>query len=636
MQDNFMMNKRIFILMNLVLLFGVVVAARFTYIFVFDYDNIYSKALSLWSRSIPIQAQRGYIYDRNGDLIVGNEIAPTVAVIPSQISDVDGTAYFLADILDAEIDSIKEHLTNSVSIEMLKPEGQKLTDEQAEEIIKADYDGVYIVGDTERSYAYGSTLSQVLGFTGIDNQGIAGIEYIYDDYLLGINGSNNIYTDAKGNEMSGVSDEYSNPTRGFDIQLTIDLGVQLSMERILDEAAAKYNPDSMMAMAMDVNTGEILSMVSYPSYDPSNYQDYDQETYNRNLPIWSSFEPGSTFKIVTYAAGLEEGVFELEEGFYDAGYTMVEGVRINDWKDGGHGQQTFLEVIQNSCNMGFIEIGQRLGVDSLFDYIDAFGFGETTGVDLLGESSGIVFDKSVVGPVELATSAFGQGNSVTPIQLVNAASAAVNGGYLLTPYILDSVLTSTGETIYENSTEVKRQVISTETSETMRYALENVVANGTGRGAYVEGYRIGGKTGTAQKVGEDGQYMDDEYIVSFLGISDMENPDVAVYVALDNPKNTIQYGGVVAAPIVGDIFAEILPILEENRDYESQIDKDYRYWIDTFYYEVPDLIGVDIQAIEPTPFYEVEILGDGDEVVFQIPSAGERIPEGGKVIVYTN
>ncbi len=378
-------------------------------------------------------------------------------------------------------------------------------------------------------------------------------------------------------------------------------------------------------------------MAQYPSFDPVNYQDYSQEVYNRNLPIWKSYEPGSVFKIVTYAAGLEEGKFTFEDRFYDPGYTIVDGARIKDWKPGGHGDESMLEVIMNSCNPGFIEIGQRLGKEKLFEYIDNFGFGQKTGIDLLGESTGIVFDLENVGPVELATSSFGQGNSTTPIQLVQAASAAVNGGNLMKPYIVKSIgLNSINEiTSFEPS--VVRRVISQETSSKMRYALEMVSAKGTGRGAYIDGYRVGGKTGTAQKVGSDGQYMDNNYILSFLGMAPMNNPEVAVYAAIDNPKNTIQFGGVVAAPIVKGVLENILPILGVEKQTDDQIDLDYRWYIDTRYVAVDSFIGKDVSGIKSYnyPNYMFKVVGNGDTVRNQIPAAGERIPEGSTVILYT-
>ena len=301
---------------------------------------------------------------------------------------------------------------------------------------------------------------------------------------MGANGVWQYFSDAKGNPLPQFSDSYSPASRGLDIELTIDLHLQQILDREFDNAVAKYDPDQMIGIIMDPKTGEILALSSRLTHEPENYQDYDQEIFNRNLPIWSTYEPGSTFKIVTFSAALEEGVMTLEDRFFDPGYAMVDGVRIRDWKAGGHGDQSMLEVIMNSCNPGFIELGMRLGKEKLFEYIKAYGFNEKTGVDMLGESQGIIFNPDNIGNVELATSSFGQGNSVTPIQLVTAVSAAVNGGNLMQPYIVKRMIHPyTNEILYERQPTIKRQVISQETSDTMRYALEMVGAQGSGKGA---------------------------------------------------------------------------------------------------------------------------------------------------------
>ena len=359
---------------------------------------------------------------------------------------------------------------------------------------------------------------------------------------MGRPGSQNIYTDAHGNKYPDLTGTYTPPGSGFDLYLTIDIDMQLTLERVLDNAAALYDPVEVFGLVMDPKTSEILAMASRPNFDLINYQKYDQELFNRNLPIWKSFEPGSTFKIVTYSAGLEEKVFSLNERFYDPGFTVIDGARIRCWKAGGHGDQNFVEVIQNSCNPGFVSIGMRLGKEKLFSYIDAFGFGKKTGVDLLGESTGIVFNPEKIGNVEVATSAFGQGNTVTPLQLVNATNAAVNGGVLNTPYILKGFgIPGTNTLIFQQDTKFVRRVISEETSAVMRDVLERVVALGTARSAYIEGYRVGGKTGTAQ-IPIDGVYVPGKYILSFLGIAPMNDPRVSAYIAINQPKTSIQYG----------------------------------------------------------------------------------------------
>ena len=395
-------------------------------------------------------------------------------------------------------------------MEILKPEARKITEEKAKEIISHNLDGVYIASDVIRYYPYGHYLSHVLGIVGVDNQGLTGLEYIYNDYLLGDVGSSNIFTDAHGNKIGNIGDSYTTPTKGLDLYLTIDIQMQIALERMLDNAETEYKIAEGIGLIMNPKTSEIYAMSSRPTFDIENYQDYNQEVYNRNLTIWKCFEPGSTFKYVTFSAGLEEGVFDVNEIFYDKGFSIVDGVRIRDWKAGGHGQETFYEVIQNSCNPGFMEIGQRLGKEKLFEYVKKYGFGSKTGIDLLGESTGILFNVDNIGNVETATTSFGQGISSTPIQIVNGVSACVNGGTLHQPYILKGIGIDKS-VVYREEKTIIRQVISKSTSEIMKDALERVVALGTGRNCYIEGYRVGGKTGTAQ-ISKDGAYVENAYI----------------------------------------------------------------------------------------------------------------------------
>lgn len=632
MKQSGVIQRRLVVLLSIILIYFIALFIRLAYLQIFNSGTLVDRAESLWSRNLPIEGQRGIIYDRNHDAIVENEVAPSVIVIPKQVTDVDRTSEVLAEVLEVSVEEAKRHVTHGVSIERIQPEGRKLSLEQVQAIQEANLDGVYLVNDVKRSYPYGNLLAQTIGFTGIDNQGITGLEYVYNDYLMGENGVWKYFSDAKGNSLPQFSDDYAPASRGLDIELTIDLHLQEILEREFDNAVAKYDPDQMIGIIMDPNTGEILAMASRPTYDPENYQDYNQEIFNRNLPIWSTYEPGSTFKIVTFSAALEEGVMKLEDRFFDPGYAIVDGVRIRDWKAGGHGDQSMLEVIMNSCNPGFIELGQRLGKEKLFEYIRAYGFNEKTGVDMLGESQGIIFNPDNIGNVELATSSFGQGNSVTPIQLVTAVSAAVNGGNLMQPYIVKRMLHPyTNEVLYEREPSIKRRVISEETSETMRYALEMVGAQGSGKGAYIDGYRVGGKTGTAQKA-KDGAYISGEYILSFVGIAPMDNPQLVVYVAIDNPKNTVQYGGVVAAPIARSILAEALPYIGvEPR--EEQIEKKY-LWTDTKYVTVPDFVGKEPKEIESSYLYNIEYHGEGTKVISQQPAAFSRTIEGGTVRLY--
>lgn len=624
--------KRIFIIYLLMAICGMAILIRLGYIKLIKNDEYYNRAISLWTRSAPIRGERGTIYDRNGKLIVGSYLTPTIVAIPKQIKDKENTARILAKILKTSEANINRHLSKNVSVEIIKPEGQRISVEMALEIAKANLQGVYIVGDTTRYYPYHSLLAQVLGITGVDNQGITGIEAMYDEYLAGDIGALQVFTDAHGDVIFDMTSLYDKAEQGNDVYLTIDLNLQISLERILDNAMIQYNPDEIAGIAMNPKTGEILAMASRPTFDPSHYQDYNQEIYNRNIPIWKCYEPGSTFKIVTFSAGIEEGIFNLDDVFYDPGYAVVDGARLRDWKAGGHGKETYLEVLQNSCNPGFVSIGLKLGKERFFTYLSNYGFGKKTGIDLLGESDGIIFNPDKIGNVELATSAFGQGNSVTMIQLVNAASAAVNGGLLMKPYILKEIKTNKS-ILQKNEPTIIRRVISEATSKKTANALECVVALGTGRGSYVEGLRVGGKTGTAQ-IAENGRYVSGKYILSFLGIAPMDDPEVAIMITVLNPKNTIQYGGVVVAPMVKEFLTESISILDiAKRDNGVALSP--RYWIDKNIYTVDDYIGMKTKKLPLSSKYQFIVYGNGDTVRTQIPEPGEKIIEGGYVIIYT-
>ena len=412
--------------------------------------------------------------------------------------------------------------------------------------------------------------------------------------------------------------------------LTIDYNIQKTLERELENTQIKYNPDHLIGIVMNPNTGEILAMSSRPNFSPSNYQNYSIEEINRNLPIWMTYEPGSTFKIITLAASLEEHTIDLDKDhYYDSGSIAVENARIKCWKHGGHGDQTYLEVVQNSCNPGFVTLGQKLGKEKLFSYINNFGFGKKTGIDLNGEGTGILFNLDKVGPVELDTTAFGQGVSVTPIQQITAVSAAINGGILLKPYVVKSLNEPVTNTIVkENKTKVVRKVISKSTSDKVKYALEHVVSLGSGRNAYIENYRVGGKTGTAQKV-KDGKYMVGNYITSFIGFMPANNPEVIVYVAIDNAKGATQYGGTLAAPLARKILLDCIDILNIKKQ-DNGVLKRYNY-LDIKYANVDNVIGLSINdAIKRLKDFKVEIEGEGDKVIYQSPintsiSVGETV-----------
>lgn len=410
-------HMRIKIISLVFIVITLLIIGKIFYVQVFSYKKLNSNANGLWSRNLPVEGNRGLIYDMNGNVLVSNTTTVSLVLIPNQITDKEKTSNELADILNVSYDEMYRHVSKKTSIERVHPEGRKLSFETADKIEKLKLPGVYLLKEAKRNYIYGSMLSQTIGFVGVDNQGLSGLELMYDKYLKGAYGAIKYYSDAKGNKLE-LPEVYVRPTDGINMTLTINLKIQEALERELSNAVSKYNPDHALGIVMNPKTGEILAISSRPNFEPSNYKDYDIETINRNLPVWMTYEPGSTFKIITLASVLEEGLVDLEKDiFYDAGSTTISGARIRCWKAGGHGTETYLQVVENSCNTGFVSLGFKLGKEKLFNYIKKFGFGAKTGVDLNGEENGILFNLDKVGDLELATTSFGQGVSVTPIHL---------------------------------------------------------------------------------------------------------------------------------------------------------------------------------------------------------------------------
>lgn len=614
--------KLLFLFLSL-LLFLVVV--RVFYIQVFDYNKLKPLADDLWSRDLSLEAERGRILDRNGEVLADNLTTASLVLIPSQIKDKELLTTKLSEILGVSYSEMEKHVYKKTSIERVHPEGRRLSYEVASQISDLKMDGVYLMKEAKRYYPYGNLLSHSLGYVGIDNQGLSGLELKYDKYLTGKAGMIKYFSDAHGNKLN-KSDVYVAPVPGMDINLTIDINIQKSLEREMANINSMFNPDMALAIVANPKTGEILGISSNPSYDPNNYKNYSTEVLSRNLPIFSSYEPGSTFKIITMASAVEEKVIDIfNEHFYDSGKVNVDGSVLKCWKSGGHGDQTYLQILQNSCNPGFVRLGQLLGKDKLFSYIDKFGFGEKTGIDLSGESTGIIFPRERIGNVELATSAFGQGVSVTPIQQVMAVSAVVNGGYLYEPYIVKSISDKTNTVVKEYYPKFKRQVISSETSSIMRYALETVVAYGGGKSAYIEGYRVGGKTGTAQK-SVNGSYLVNNYIMSFMSVVPSNDPEAVLYLAIDNPKNTAMLSSYTTTPIARRILLDIIDALDIEKQSDELV-KDYE-WNDKVYYEVPYVVGDDLKTAKSKLFnFNVVIEGEGNIILKQSPEAYEKIED---------
>lgn len=623
-------DERIKITFLVMLILFIFIILRVFYIQIFDYKKLNEYASDLWSRNLPIEANRGLILDRNGVVLADNLTTTSLVLIPNQIKEKEKATEELAKILNVSYDEMKKHVYKKTSIERVHPEGRRLSYDVAEKISDLKLDGIYLVKEAKRYYPYGNLLSHSLGYVGIDNQGLSGLELEYDEYLTGKSGAIKYFSDAKGNKLN-VSDVYVEPQDGMNLYLTIDINIQKSIERELDNIVDMFSPDMALAVVMNPKTGEILGMGARPDYNPNTYQKYSQEVLSRNLPVWSSYEPGSTFKIITMATSVEEKIIDIEnDHFYDSGSVNVDGSVLKCWKAGGHGDQTFLQVLQNSCNPGFVKLGQMLGKERLFSYIKKFGFGEKTGVDLNGEGQGILFPLEKVGNVELSTTAFGQGVSVTPIQQVTAVSAVVNGGYLYKPYIVKSIAEKETNTIIkETEKTLVRKVISSDTSAIMRHALESVVAKGGGKAAYIEGYRIGGKTGTAQKV-KDGRYMVGNYIMSFMSVVPSNDPEAVFYLAIDNPKNTALLSSYTTTPIARRVLLDIIDALDIKEQKEG-MEKDLE-WTDKIMYQVPNVIGKSVkEAKKLLSNFTIEYTGTGETVISQSPDANTKLEDRGTV-----
>ena len=544
--------------------------ARLVYLMVFEAEYYQKKAEDLHERERDIKAARGEILDANGTVLASNRTVCTVSVIHSQIQDPDGVARGLAGLLDMEESEIRKKVEKVSSIERIRTNVDKETGDQIRALGLA---GVKVDEDYKRYYPYDELASKVLGFTGGDNQGIIGLEVIYEEYLKGIDGKILTTTDARGIELNGVAEDRIEPEAGHTLQISLDYNIQTYAQQMAEKVMEEKQAEKVAVLMMNPKNGEILAMVNVPEFnlnDPFTLNTPDggeslsdeekQEALNqmwRNGCINDTYEPGSVFKIVTASASLEEGVVDLDDTFQCPGYRIVEDRKIRCHKVGGHGAETFADGIRNSCNPVFIDIGLRLGADRFYEYFRQFGLMELTGVDLPGEAQTIMHKKKNVGLVELATISFGQSFQVTPIQMAATASALINGGRRVTPHLGVRILDSEGKKEIRTLNDAQgKRILSEETSAQMRALLESVVAEGSGSNAYVEGYRIGGKTATSQTLPRSAG----KYISSFLGFAPADDPQILAMCVIYDPKG-VYYGGTIAAPVIGDIFRNIFPYL---------------------------------------------------------------------------
>ena len=541
---------------------------RLAYLMIWKADYYQKKAEALHEREREIKAARGEIIDCNGKILATNRTVCTISVIHSQVKDPETVINKLAAALDMDEETVRKRVEKVSSMERIKTNVDK---ETGDAIRNMELDGVKVDEDFKRYYPYNELASRVLGFTGGDNQGIIGLEVKYEEYLKGINGTILTTTDARGVELEGVAEDRVEPVAGNTLQISMDANIQMYAQQMAEKVMEEKQADKVAIILMNPQNGEILAMVNVPEFnlntpfelstqeEQNMSEEEKQEALNqmwRNGCINDTYEPGSTFKIITASAGLEEGAVKLDDTFSCPGYRVVEDRKIRCHKVGGHGAETFVHGIQNSCNPVFIDVGLRLGADNFYKYFQQFGLMSLTGVDLPGEAGTIMHKKENIGLVELATMSFGQSFQITPIQLATTVSSLINGGRRVTPHLGVRVLEKDGEEIKTFEYEEKNNIVSEETSATMRMLLESVVAEGSGKNAYVEGYRIGGKTATSQTLPRSAN----KYISSFIGFAPADDPQILGMCVIYNPQG-VYYGGTIAAPVIGNIFENILPYL---------------------------------------------------------------------------
>ena len=585
-------------------------------------------AVQQWTRTSTITANRGQIVDCNGKVLATTGAVYKILLWPKNITSgsEERVARELSDALDRDFDYVYKCATNKTRSEFVIK--RQVDSKTVSNVRSLKLSGVGIANDSKRYYPYGTLLSQVIGFTTRDNVGQSGLELKYDKYLTGSDGKLISETDSSGNPLAYGYTQYEDPIDGAKIVLTVDQVFQSYLENALEEALSVNNASSAQGIILDVNTGAIKAISTKPDYDPNDPPRNDLEQLaelSRNRLVTDVYEPGSTFKILTLAAAIDSGNADLNSTFFCNGGYIVNGERIKCWKHAGHGSQDLTKATENSCNCCFMQLALRMGVSEFYDYLYAFGLGQKTGDIFDGESSGIVTNEKYVTENDLARIGFGQSVAVTPIQLAAAVSAAVNGGYLYSPYIVEQVVSSDGTVIEQADPSPVRQVISGETSATVRQILQSVVDNGTGRNAKIEGYYVGGKTGTAQKYDEYGRVSAGSYICSFIGFAPADDPQYLCLILVDEPHVGSIFGSTVAAPFVRRVLSEILPYSGIQPSHLSET------------VTVPNVLGLtteeankELAKVGLIGFYEC-----ADEVTLQLPAAGETVVKGSSVLLYT-
>lgn len=614
--------------MVLVAFLFVTIIARLIYIQIAEGSTLRIKALDQWTRDVPITGERGDIFDRNGVLLADTETLYTVYARPVSVTDKEYTSRVLGKILGVDSTALYEKMTSKVSEITVS---KKVTKAEMNALMDAGVEGIYYSQNLDRKYIYGDFLTQILGFTNIDGVGQSGVEAYYDKYLRGTDGYILTETDLVGRELESNVTRYVEGSKGNSVYLTIDYAIQSFVESAVNNAFLKHNATSTACVVMNAKTGEILAMAQRPSYDLNDLPRDDIEllfSASKSALISNVYEPGSTFKVLTAAMGLDKGLIDTSYNLYCPGYRIVDGQKIKCWRTIGHGSETFAEGVQNSCNCLFMDIALKLGTENFYDGLRMFGINEKTGIDMSGEASGLTIAESAVKTVDLARMGFGQAIAVTPIELLNAAASVVNGGKLMTPYIVDKIVDNDGKVVVQNYPIVKRNTVSAATGSIMREILESVVSEGGGKNASVPGYRIGGKTGTAQKYA-DGAIAQGMYVSTFLGFLPADDPEYILLFIVDEPKGGAYYGSVVAAPYAGEIFSKIVSYAGIQPDYYEEKEK----------FRMPDLTGTTLtEAVKTLKqlnlYYEMSgEWTEGAKVLQQIPVAGSYVTEDSIILI---
>lgn len=625
----FSLKKRILAVLLVISFIFCSLVVRLFVIQIINGGSLQLRATDQWTRDLSIIAPRGTIYDRTGSSLAVSYTTYNVYVRAREVTSPSKVASVLSSELELDFSSVYEKITNRKVSEVLIK--MQVDGEQAENIYNHRLDGVYLAENSDRYYPNGNLMTQVLGFISIDNVGQTGVEAYYNDYLKGKDGYSYVQSDLQGKEIGGSLRYYIPAEVGSDLVLTLDSKMQLILEQALEQIMTEQKAKATAGMIMNAKTGETLALSNKPSFDLNDVPRDDLTALFDNSKVkivTDVYEPGSTFKILTVAGALEEGLTSLDDTFYCPGYRIIDGERIKCWKTIGHGQQTLVEAFSNSCNCCFMDLALRLGVDKFYEYMQKFGLGSKTGVDIAGEGSGILMAKSQVRTVDLARMGFGHAVALTPMQLLSAVASIVNGGTYNVPRVLGEVIASSGERTEVQGKVKEKGIISAQTSAQVNLLLEKA-ENKTGNYTFVEGYNVGGKTGTAQKYSESGGIAQGKYISSFIGTYPADDPQYLVFIMVDEPSAGAYYGSIVAAPYGKIVFSNLFEYLGEKKQDES---------VTINYVEMPSLVG-DSLADAGSKLKALnlcyELDGEGEFVLAQLPPAGTMLAEGTYVVLIT-